>query len=186
MINLELPKKLTDTQDMAYAVAKDMFRPIARKYDTIEHTDGDIPELKVLGEMMESMAGGGDKKASKAVKSSDEVVNGQNMGSVLGAQAMSYGCLGLMMSIPGFGLGNAAIIKLHNNDLILAEAAFVISADHEKIVIPSDAAFMESKEGVKQPFDFNGLVKNCGFSSVKYKFDKQGEESSDWVVAYPQ
>jgi len=107
MINLELPKKLTDTQDMAYAVAKDMFRPIARKYDTIEHTDGDIPELKVLGEMMESMGGG--KKSSKSEKPADEVVNGEGMATVLGAQAMSYGCLGLMMSVPGFGLGNAAI-----------------------------------------------------------------------------
>ena len=67
----------------------------------------------------------------------------------------------------------------------MAEAAFVISAEHEKVIIPSDAAFMESKAGVKQPFDFNGLVKLCGFSSVKYKFDRQGDESSAWVVAYP-
>ena len=88
--------------------------------------------------------------------------------------------------LDGNSLGNAAIIKRHNNDLILAEAAFVISAEHENINIPSDAAFMESEAGVKQPFDFNGLVKSCGFSSVKYKFDKQGEESSDWVDAYPQ
>ncbi|WP_057832177.1 hypothetical protein [Colwellia sp. TT2012] len=87
--------------------------------------------------------------------------------------------------LDGNSLGNAEVIKRHNNDLILAEAAFVISAEHEKIIIPSDAAFMESKAGAKQPFDFNGLVKVCGFSSVKYKFDKQGDESSAWVVAYP-
>lgn len=86
--------------------------------------------------------------------------------------------------LDGNSLGNATIIKRHNNDLILAEAAFVISAEHENIIIPSDAAFMESTV-VKQPFDFNGLVKACGFSSIKYKFDKQGGESSDWVVAYP-
>ena len=88
--------------------------------------------------------------------------------------------------LDGNSLGNAAIIKLHNDDLILAEAAFVISAEHESIIIPSDAAFMELKAGEKQPFDFNGLVKVCGFTSVKYKFDRKGEESSDWVVAYPQ
>jgi len=88
--------------------------------------------------------------------------------------------------LDGNSLGNAAIIKLHHDDLILAEAAFVISAEHESIIIPSDAAFMESEAGVKQPFDFNGLVKACGFSSVKYKFDRQGDESSEWVVAYPQ
>jgi len=88
--------------------------------------------------------------------------------------------------LDGNSLGNAEIIKRHNNDLILAEAAFVISAEHAKVIIPSDAAFMESKAGVKQQFDFNGLVKGCGFHSVKYRFDRQGDESSDWVLAYPQ
>lgn len=88
--------------------------------------------------------------------------------------------------LDGNSLGNAEIIKRHNNDLILAEAAFVISAEHENIAIPSDAAYMEPKAGVKQPFDFNGLVNVCGFTSIKYKFDRQGGESSDWVVAYPR
>lgn len=87
--------------------------------------------------------------------------------------------------LDGNSLGNAQIIERHNNDLILAEAAFVISAEHENINIPSDAAFMESKAGVKQPFDFNGLVEICGFTSIKYKFDKKGDQSSAWVVAYP-
>lgn len=45
---------------------------------------------------------------------------------------------------------------------------------------------MVSKAGVKQPFDFNSLVKQCGFSAIKYKFDRQGDESSDWIVAYPK
>ena len=88
--------------------------------------------------------------------------------------------------LDGNSLGNAKVIKLHNNDLILAEAAFVISAEHANVIIPTDAAFMESKAGVKQPFDFNGLVKGCGFNSVKYKFDKQGSKSTDWVIAFPQ
>ena len=88
--------------------------------------------------------------------------------------------------LDGNSLGNAEVIKLHNNDIILAEAAFVISAEHANVIIPTDAAFMESQTGVKQPFDFYGLVKSCGFISVKYKFDKQGVKSTDWVIAYPQ
>jgi hypothetical protein len=88
--------------------------------------------------------------------------------------------------LDGNSLGNAEIIKRHNNDLILAEAAFVIAAEHEKINIPSDTAFMESKAREKQPFDFNGLVKSCGFSAINYKFDSQGDERSDWVVVYPK
>lgn len=88
--------------------------------------------------------------------------------------------------LDGNSLGNAEVIKRHNNDLILAEAAFVISAEHANVIIPSDDAFMNSKAGVKQQFDFNGLVKSCGFDSVKYKFDRQGDDKSDWVLAYPQ
>ena len=56
--------------------------------------------------------------------------------------------------LDGNSLGNAEVIKLHHNDLILAEAAFVISAEHANVNIPSDAAFMESTAGVKQHFDF--------------------------------
>ncbi|MFT5852072.1 MAG: hypothetical protein ACI87J_002048 [Colwellia sp.] len=88
--------------------------------------------------------------------------------------------------LDGNSLGTAQVIKRHNNDLILAEAAFVISAEHANVMIPSDAVFMESKAAVKQQFDFNGLVKGCGFHSVRYKFDRQGDENSDWVFAYPQ
>jgi hypothetical protein len=88
--------------------------------------------------------------------------------------------------LDGNSLGNAEVIKRHNNDLILAEAAFVISAEHAKVIIPTDAAFMESKTGVKQQFDFNGLVESCGFYSVKYRFDRQGDEISDWVIVYSQ
>ena len=88
--------------------------------------------------------------------------------------------------LDGNSLGNAEVIKRHNNDLILAEAAFVISAEHAKIAIPSDAEFMESKTGEKQPFDFNGLIKSCGFYSVKYRFDRQGDEISEWVIVYSQ
>ena len=37
MINLELPQKLLTAQQMAHQLAKGAFRPIARKYDKIEH-----------------------------------------------------------------------------------------------------------------------------------------------------
>ena len=88
--------------------------------------------------------------------------------------------------LDGNSLGNAKVIELHNNDLILAEAAFVISAEHANVIIPSDAAFMDSKASVKHEFDFNALVKDCGFQSVRYRFDRQGDLNFDWVLAYPQ
>ena len=46
MINLELPKNLSDLQQMIHAVAEQLLRPISRKYDKNEH---DVPvELEVI------------------------------------------------------------------------------------------------------------------------------------------
>ncbi len=39
MINLELPEKLKQTQQMAQQLASGVFRPISRKYDAIEHCE---------------------------------------------------------------------------------------------------------------------------------------------------
>ena len=39
MINLELPQKLQMAQQMSHQLANSVFRPIARKYDKIEHCD---------------------------------------------------------------------------------------------------------------------------------------------------
>lgn len=106
MINLELPQKLQMTQQMTHQLASTVFRPIARKYDKIEHCDTPkelIPVGQMLGSV--SMDGGAPKESG----SSDEVKNGANMMQVLATGEMAWGCIGLMLSIPGMGLGNAAI-----------------------------------------------------------------------------
>lgn len=108
MINLELPQKLLNTQQMLNQVASGMFRPIARKYDKIEHCDTP-EELKMLGQMVSQgnavseMTGSGAKEEESGVK------NGGNMAGIVSTEQMSWGCVGLMLSIPGVGLGNAAI-----------------------------------------------------------------------------
>ena len=61
MINLELPKKLLQTQQQMRMVAEHMFRPISRKYDTEEHT---APvELNELAKMRDSGDAIGGKKS---------------------------------------------------------------------------------------------------------------------------
>ena len=55
MINLELPQKLTQVQQMAQQLASGVFRPISRKYDAIEHCDTP-EELKMLGQMVKSFS----------------------------------------------------------------------------------------------------------------------------------
>lgn len=105
MINLELPKHLEDLQTFLLAVAKDLLRPISRKYDKLEH---DVPEE--LAVMDQRSAGAGLKKGGAGQTGKGPgVQNGAAMGSVLTIQALSWGDVGLMLSVPGAGLGNAAI-----------------------------------------------------------------------------
>ncbi|MCP5015606.1 MAG: acyl-CoA dehydrogenase [Ketobacter sp.] len=106
MINLELPKKLQMAQTMSHQLASTVFRPIARKYDKIEHCDTP-QELIPIGQMLKSM--GMSSETGGKDSSSDSVKNGANMMQVLATGEMSWGCIGLMLSIPGLGLGNAAI-----------------------------------------------------------------------------
>lgn len=105
MINLELPKHLEDLQALMRAVAKDVLRPISRKYDKQEHA---VPsELSVLDQRKTQEAASPAKE--KPQVGLREVRNGRAMGSVVTVQELSWGDVGLMLSVPGSGLGNAAI-----------------------------------------------------------------------------
>ena len=115
MINLELSKQHEDQKAMMRGVAQQLLRPISRKYDKNEHA---VPEeLAVLDRRpRRSEAPKGDAKAdakSKAEKNErkkpEGVVNGSNMGTCVTVEQMCWGDVGLMLSLPGAGLGNAAI-----------------------------------------------------------------------------
>jgi acyl-CoA dehydrogenase len=111
MIDLELPSKLRSVQSLARQVAEGMFRPISRKYDTAEH---EYPvELDALRAILDGMEDGGNAMGAGNIRRSDtrdkSVRNGQNMAAVLNVEALSWGDLGLLLTIPGQGLGNAAI-----------------------------------------------------------------------------
>ncbi|GEE00666.1 acyl-CoA dehydrogenase [Gordonia spumicola] len=110
-INLELPEKLNSTVERARLAAEHIFRPISRKYDKAEH---EYPvELDELGKIAKQ-ARGGDKASDKA--SGEDTVNGANLRSVLNARELSWGDVGLMLSIPYQGLGNAAIAAVANEE----------------------------------------------------------------------
>lgn len=118
---LEIPKKLAPLADMAHTTANEMLRPISRKYDLAEH---EYPkELDLVASMLDGMNDGeeggvaGAAKSSKAETSdSDKIRNGANMASAIGIQGMSYGDLGLLLTIPRQGLGNAAIAAVANEE----------------------------------------------------------------------
>ena len=113
MIYLELSKNLKLVVNQAHQVAKHVFRPISRKYDRAEH---DYPkELDLLAALMDGLnAGGGQKGAGIDTLQQGEgtdqgVRNGANMSTCLGMTELCWGDVGLAISIPRQGLGNAAI-----------------------------------------------------------------------------
>jgi acyl-CoA dehydrogenase len=118
MIYLEVPKNLKLLVNQAHQVAKHVFRPISRKYDRAEH---DYPkELDMLAALMDGVSeGGGQGGAGTEGLQQDEgseqgVRNGGNMSTCLGMTELCWGDVGLALSIPRQGLGNAAITAVAN------------------------------------------------------------------------
>jgi acyl-CoA dehydrogenase len=121
-MNLEIPKNLQNFTDGVYGLARSVFRPISRKYDELEHT---YPkELDLFASMMNGANDGsggaiggakGDTKG-KTERSGSGVRNGGNMANVLNIQAMCYGDIGLLLTIPRQGLGNSAIAAVANEE----------------------------------------------------------------------
>ncbi|MDB4972086.1 MAG: acyl-CoA dehydrogenase [Myxococcaceae bacterium] len=124
MINLEIPNKLKPLIAQAHQVGLNIFRPISRKYDTAEHDEP--KELRMFGAIMRGMSDGGssaglnakeDKSANGSMTKSSEasegkaltIKNGSQMATLLGMLELCWGDVGLALSIPGQGLGNAAI-----------------------------------------------------------------------------
>ena len=62
MINLELSAGLENIENMVGGLAKQMMRPIARKYDKLEHQEP--KELAMFGQMMGGGALGGGRRAA--------------------------------------------------------------------------------------------------------------------------
>ena len=117
MINLEIPNKLRPLLEQARTVADNVFRPISRKYDTLEHA---YPrELDLLASMLDGLnEGGAGASASLSDDAGDggtsddpeaPARNGANMSTVLGMMEIARGDVGLALTIPRQGLGNAAL-----------------------------------------------------------------------------
>ena len=119
MIQLETPKKYRGLIEQARQMAQNVFRPISRKYDRAEHT---YPkELDVIAAVIDGMnaATGGTAGASHTRRgdaSGDGVKNGGNLATVYSIQEVCWGDVGLTLSLPRQGLGNAAIAAVANEE----------------------------------------------------------------------
>ena len=114
MIDFELPLPLKMVKDFAHGVARDTFRPISRKYDEEEHTIAE--EIAFLAPIMSARSAERRKKQKpkdtdgpKEPRPETEDRVGATMTAVVGSEEFAWGDNGLMLAIPGSGLGNAAI-----------------------------------------------------------------------------
>jgi acyl-CoA dehydrogenase len=123
-INLETPKKFEQLVTQARLVAQEVFRSNSRKYDRAEHT---YPkELDMLAAAIDGMsesgatsgAGAGAVGGGNGAKASDDGGNrnGSNMASLLGLIELSWGDVGLLLTMPRQGLGQAAIAAVANEE----------------------------------------------------------------------
>ena len=112
MIHPEIPRKFTPLIEQARQVAREVFRPISRHYDRAEHA---YPkELDVLSALIDGMnAGSGGVAGAGTLKKTagddGTVRNGGNLATVLSIEELCWGDVGLLLSLPRQGLGNAAM-----------------------------------------------------------------------------
>jgi acyl-CoA dehydrogenase len=127
-INLETPKKFNQLVTQANQVAENIFRPNSRKYDRAEH---EYPkELDMLAAVMDGMnesgalggagastVGGGPAGNGASAKPKEgEIRNGSNLATVLGIIELCWGDVGLLLTMPRQGLGQAAIAAVANEE----------------------------------------------------------------------
>ncbi len=115
MINLEVSDKMAQIKSGMNNMAKGMLRPIARKYDDAEH---EYPkeldmfrQIKILSRPKKKKEGE-EKKADKPAGKK----LGSNLSMVITIEEMCWGDLGLLLSLPNAGLGNAAILAVATDE----------------------------------------------------------------------
>jgi acyl-CoA dehydrogenase len=113
MIDFELPPQAKIAVKMVRGMAEGIFRKHARYYDDHEHEPrGEAPkELKPLTSMGASTLSPEkkDKKPKEKKEEKKKEPGLRGLISVLAAEEMAWGDAGLMLCLPGLGLGNAAI-----------------------------------------------------------------------------
>jgi acyl-CoA dehydrogenase len=121
MINLETPRKFRAFVHQAHQVAAEMLRPNSRRYDLAEHA---YPkELDMLAAMVDGLgaSGTGSGAGAGGVRRTEadevgKVKNGSHLSSVLSVTEMSWGDVGLLLSMPRQGLGNSAIASVASDE----------------------------------------------------------------------
>jgi acyl-CoA dehydrogenase len=118
MINLETPRRYRVLIDQAHALAQNVLRPLSRKYDRAEHTYPKEldPVAAVIDGMNEATGGTAGATHTRRTEAGAGVRNGGNLATVYSITEVCWGDLGLVLSLPRQGLGNAAIAAVANEE----------------------------------------------------------------------
>jgi len=126
VINLEVPRKFEQLVDQAHMVATEIFRKNSRKYDLAEHEypreldmlaaviEGSNPSGAGAGAVGSGSSGNGGSPSAGKVQDGNR--NGSNMATLLGLTELSWGDVGLLLTMPRQGLGQAAISAVANEE----------------------------------------------------------------------
>jgi acyl-CoA dehydrogenase len=119
MIDLETPKKFRPLIAQARQVAEEVFRPVSRKYDLAEHERP--TELDMVAALIDGMNDGAGHGAGAAgvrreSGGADGNRNGTNLSTALSIMELCWGDVGLLLSMPRQGLGNAAIASVASDE----------------------------------------------------------------------
>ncbi len=114
MINFELSDAISKTRERMHMMAEHMMRPIAREYDEREHekpwdflnTAWSLSKNATVGPNAETKQQGEDAPAKKKERGPSEL----NLRTCVAVEELSWGDGGLYLSIPGPGLGGAAVL----------------------------------------------------------------------------
>ncbi len=118
MIDFELTPIMKMAREFTHNYARDVMRPISRKYDEEEHVEP-TEFIKKTHEMFTSLGfsfsttkTGADteKTEEKSKEKSSKPKMEMNLLGAIALEELAWGCPGLTLKIPGPGLGGAAIV----------------------------------------------------------------------------
>jgi acyl-CoA dehydrogenase len=115
MINLEMTQKMIDVRSGMNNMASSMLRPISRHYDEHEH---EYPKELDVFRSIKIMSRPKKKKEGEEAKPEKPGSKklGTNLSTVLIIEELCWGDLGMVLSLPNAGLGNAAIVAVATDE----------------------------------------------------------------------
>ncbi|MDI6741497.1 MAG: acyl-CoA dehydrogenase family protein [Smithella sp.] len=115
MINLEMTQKMMDVKNGMNNMASSMLRPISRHYDEREH---EYPKELDVFRSIKIMSRPKKKKEGEEAKPEKPGPKklGTNLSTVLVIEELCWGDLGMVLSLPNAGLGNAAIVAVATDE----------------------------------------------------------------------